>query len=535
MKTQLLVLTLWSFVLNFVQPQNPRLPEGRTSSFLAKHPQLSTLPLGPHAVGFQVFNQFDYGRHFQPKLDFEGKPNTGQSALPIQISMWYPAQANKLKKMLFAEYRYLDAQKNSFKPLSDQEKKDAGNGLKFSAKFGQNLDLSEQQIQNILQSTTAAVLNAPKQKGPFPVIIVGVDGGPGTNNVLCEYLASLGYVVLLTPSVAHTGTWQAKQPQLALAERIGNLEYLLAFLRSQTMVDPQRIGVLGSNFDGMSALLFQMKNMQADAVASLDGWEGKTGTQESLLQSPFFDANKMRVPYLTFLQDEKNPPPYLQLSQKVLDTLRYADRYYAVLRGMDHSCLIGNLGVIPDLPAEKQQSYQFLYTRIGQFFDAYVKKSPEALQSLQKKASEMAYPTDMLKVELQQKALPPVPTPEEFEAIVMSGNLEKATQAFVAGKQLNPSLQIFDFQTLNLFAFRFGQQQKKEQVLAIWKLGTVAFPNSTSVLERLGDAYLAMGEKLQAREQFEKALRVLNQDPQLDADTKKRLQSSFNEKLGNLN
>lgn len=113
MKTQLLVLALWSFALNFVQSQNPRLPEGRTSSFLSKHPQLSTLALGPHAVGFQVFNQYDYGRHFQPKLDFEGKPNSGQSALPIQISRWYPAQANKLKKMLFAEYRYLDAQKNS--------------------------------------------------------------------------------------------------------------------------------------------------------------------------------------------------------------------------------------------------------------------------------------------------------------------------------------------------------------------------------------------------------------------------------------
>lgn len=148
---------------------------------------------------------------------------------------------------------------------------------------------------------------------------------------------------------------------------------------------------------------------------------------------------------------------------------------------------------------------------------------------------KIAYPADMLKVELQQKALPPVPTPEEFETIVMSGDLEKATQVFVAGKQLNPSLQLFDFQTLSLFAFRFGQQQKKEQVLAIWKLGEVAFPNSTSVLERLGDAYLAMGEKLQAREQFEKALRVLNQDHQLDANIKRRLQNSFNEKLEKLN
>ncbi len=184
MKTQLLVLALWSFALNFVQPQNPPAPDGRTSSFLF-HPQLSTLPLGLHAVGFQVFNHYDYGRHFQPKQDFEGKPTAEKTTLPIQISMWYPAQANKSEKMLFAEYLYLDKQKNTFKPLSEAEKKEAGNGLKFLAKFGSDLDLSEQQIQNILQSPTAATLNAPKQNGTFPVIIAGVDGGPGTRTMSC--------------------------------------------------------------------------------------------------------------------------------------------------------------------------------------------------------------------------------------------------------------------------------------------------------------------------------------------------------------
>lgn len=503
-------------------------------AFAQPYPQWADLPAGPHAVGFQVFNQYDYGRHFQPKQDFEGKPSLEKTALPIQISMWYPAQANKLKKMLFAEYLYLDEQKNSFSPLSEAEKKEVGNGIKFLAKFGLELELNEQHIQKILQSPSAAALNAPKQKGPFPVIIVGVDGGPGTHNVLCEYLASLGYVVLLTPSVTHTGTWQAKQPQLALAERIGNLEYLLAFLRSQALADPQRIGVLGSNFDGMSALLFQMKNMQADAVASLDGWEGKAGTQESLFQSPFFDANKMRVPYLTFLQDEKNPPPYLQLSETVLDTLRYAERHYYVLQGMNHACLIGNLGIVPDLPAEKRQAYRFLYTRIGQFFNAYVKKSPGALPLLQQKAAELAYPAGLLKVELQQKALPPVPTPEEFEKIIMSGEVEKATRIFIEGKQRNPSLQLFDFQTLNLFAFRFGQQQKKDKVLAIWQLGAVAFPGSPWVLERLGDAYVALGEKLQAVQQFEKVLTLLKETTTMDTKVKAQMQVGIENKLSTL-
>lgn len=497
------------------------------------YPQWGKLPAGPHSVGYQVINRYDYGRHFQPKLDFEGKVNPEQSALPIQISMWYPAGASTSKKMPFAEYRYVDAQKNTFKPLSEAEKKETANGIGFLAKFGLEMDLSDAQIQSIVQTPTAAVRNAPKLKGTFPAILVGVDGGPGTHNVLCEYLASLGYVVLLTPSVAHTGTWQAKQPQLALAERVGNLEYLLAFIRTQPFIDYKRIGVLGSNFDGMSALLFQMKNMQADAVVSLDGWEGKAGSQETLFQSPFFDANKMRVPYLTFLQDEKDPPSYLQLSQGVLDTLPYAERHYYVLQGMNHACLIGNLGIVPNVPAEKQEAYRFLYTRIGQFFDTHVKKSTEAQALLNKTATELAYPTGLLKVELDKKALAPIPTPEEFEKLIMSGNVEKALQIFKRGKAENPHLVLFDFQTLNLFSFRFGQQKKLETVLAIWQLGAEAFPHSPWVMDRLGDAYQHVGNREKAKEAYEKVHNLLNGAGDLDVE-RQQLKERVGEKLRKL-
>lgn len=497
------------------------------------YPQWGDLTAGPYTVGYQVINRYDYGRHFRPKLDFEGKANTEQSALPIQISMWYPTAASKAPKMPFAEYLYIDAQKNTFQTLSNTEKSEVGNDIRFLAKFGLELDLSDAQIRGILQSPTAALRNAPKLKGTFPAIIAGVDGGPGTHNVLCEYLASLGYVVLLTPSVAHTGTWQAKQPQLALAERVGNLEYLLAFLRTQPFIDHQRVGALGSNFDGMSTLLFQMKNMQADAVASLDGWEGKAGSQEALFQSPFFDANKMRVPYLTFLQDEKNPPPYLQLSQRVTDTLRYAERHYYVLRGMNHACLIGNVGIVPNLPPEKQEAYRFLYTRIGQFFEAHVKKSAVAQSLLQKTAINLGYSAGMLKVELDKKALAPVPTPEEFEKLIMDGQVEKALQIFKTGKAENPHLILFDFQTLNLFAFRFGQQKKMETVLAIWQLGAEAFPNSVWTMDRLGDAYQNVENKEKAKETYKKAIELLEREKNLDIE-RQQLKERVTEKLRKL-
>ncbi|WP_148270228.1 hypothetical protein [Haliscomenobacter hydrossis] len=477
------------------------------------HPQWGELKPGPHAVGYQVFHHYDYGRHIRPRLDFEGKENAGEEALPIQISMWYPAQASNTPKMRYEEYLYIGKQKNTFLPLSAEEKKAAGNDLLFPAKFGAGIDLSDDQLQHILQTPCAATQNAKNLKGPFPLIISGTDGGPHSNNILCEYLASLGYVVLQTPSAAHTSTLQANKPQLALAERMGNLEHLMAFAKTLSFVDGLRVGILGVNFDGMSALLYQMKNMQADAVVSLDGWEGKAGSKSVLFASPFFDANKMRVPYFTVQQDEKDPPPYLQPDQSVFDTFLYSDRYYGVLQGMNHAYLIANLALIPDLAPDKRKAYHFIFSSIGQFFEAYLKKSSTALAFIQQSALENGYPEGIHKVELKKQAFPAVPSPEEFEKIVMSGEMDKAMHILQEGKKNNPGLSLFDLQTLNLYAFRFTQRQQPETVRAIWQLGVEAFPNSAWAMEKLGDAHLVLSNKSDALHCFEKALALLGNDP----------------------
>lgn len=476
-------------------------------------PQWGELQPGPHPVGYQVLHHYDYGRHIRPKFDFEGKENAGEEALPIQISMWYPAQASSTPKMGYEEYLYIGKQKNTFQPLSAEEKRAAGNDLRFPSKFGADIDLSDEQLQRILQTPCAATQNAKNLKGPFPLIISGTDGGPHSNNILCEYLASLGYVVLQTPSAEHTGTLQANKPQLALAERVGNMEHLMAFAKTLTFVDGQRVGILGVNFDGMAALLYQMKNMQADAVVSLDGWEGKAGSKSALFASPFFDANKMRVPYFTVQQDEKDPPSYLQPDQTIFDTFLYADRYYSILQGMNHAYLIANLAVIPDLSLDKRKSYHFLFSSIGQFFEAYLKKSSTALAFIQKAALENGYPEVIHKVVLKKKAFPAVPSPDEFEKIVMSGEIDKAMHILQEGKKNNPGLSLFDLQTLNLYAFRFTQRKQPETVRAIWQLGVEAFPNSAWAMEKLGDAHLVLSNKSAALQCFEMVLALLENDP----------------------
>src|ERR1041384_6043388 len=85
-------------------------------------PPWSTLTNGPHAVGYQVLNRDDYGRTVVPPANFEGKKNSGERALPIQISMWYPTASAGASKMKFHDYVYVTRERHDFKPLTEEQK-----------------------------------------------------------------------------------------------------------------------------------------------------------------------------------------------------------------------------------------------------------------------------------------------------------------------------------------------------------------------------------------------------------------------------
>jgi len=55
---------------------------------------------GPYAVGFRTIEKYDYSRTFQPAKDYFGNPVPGQTARPIQVCYWYPAEPNSSARMV---------------------------------------------------------------------------------------------------------------------------------------------------------------------------------------------------------------------------------------------------------------------------------------------------------------------------------------------------------------------------------------------------------------------------------------------------
>lgn len=479
-----------------------------------------------YAVGFKTYRKLDYSRPDRPKSDFEGKSLGEFAPTDVQISIWYPTKDGKGTPMKFADYAYLSQQAEKPVEITETVKKQAIESIKFSVKIGVGKDLTDSEAQAILDLPTLGYRDAVPLAGKFPVIVSGF-AHPRNSFALGELLASQGYVVITAPTLK-TGSLQVNAPQIALEKHIRNIEFIMAEAHQLSNVDTNRLGVVGVNFDGMAALLFQMRNMSADAVVSLDGYEGKRGNIQTVQNSLYFNPLKLRVPYLLFLQDEKfEPNSGLTLDYTVFNALKYAERSVFVANGLNHFYYVDNPAGMNIVPPEKQAGVHFVQQTLLDFLDTYVKKAPLKTQN--------AVAPNLLREEKQIKAFKAVPTEEEFERIVMEEqDIAKVTRIFHEAKKENPEVILFKEGTINLFVFRFQRQNKPQIVLELLKLNAEAFPNSIMAQYKLGDWYLSSGQKELAKQFFEKSLQVLNNEANLSEARKNELKKLITDKLSAL-
>jgi hypothetical protein len=305
------------------------------------------------------------------------------------------------------------------------------------------------------------------------------------------------------------GKMEAFNPQRALLESLGDMEYITAFAAKLPYADLDNVGVLGVNFEGMTGLLYQMKNQQAKAVVSLDGWEGKVGSMHILTNSLYYDAGNIAVPYFAVMQDEKEPQTYLALSQAVYDSLLYADRYYYVLNGMSHVYLITSLYIVPNLPPEKKQAYRFLYESIGHFFDAYIKDKSESAGYLKKPLVEKNIPTSVVKLELKKPALPGAPGFDDIQKLLVAGQTAKAITLIKQTRQLNAGAKIASGDMINNWGYDLLRNKKFADAIALFTLNTEFYPGNAGWFDSLAEGYETAGDNINMKKASQRVLNLL--------------------------
>jgi dienelactone hydrolase len=317
-------------------------------------------------VGFEQIEAYDHSRPFRT----EGETR----ARPITMSIWYPAEppGSGARPLTFG--RYVDGAdgRESFRSRI--------------ATFG--FPLAPPEVEALFSSETAAVEKAPRASGPFPLLLfaTGLTGPFYLNTVLCEYLASLGYVAVAIPSLPPREDIEAAYDALAVDAQMRDMEFVIQEMHDYPEVGDAPIGLVAWSLGGVAQALLQMKNPDVGALVSLDAATGYAYGEKLLESSIFFDPKRATAAFLHATDSRE--------SGQVPKSFRYYDEvakgraYLLTIEGATHAEFTTLASVLPSSVRSNgdgsgaSERYRRLCLYVGRFLDATLKSDPSAAEFL---------------------------------------------------------------------------------------------------------------------------------------------------------
>ncbi len=285
---------------------------------------------GPHAVGFRLLEEQDPTR----VIGIPG-PMSPTRPRPVRVYLWYPAsRASDESPVEFG--RYADLSDGDLWPGTAPGP--AAECLSFSRQpLSRSLD--GERFAELMAQPTRAIENAPALPGPLPLIVFGQGlyyESPVSNALLCEFLASYGFVVATSP-LAGTESPLVQLNTIDLETAVRDLEFVVATARALPFVDRQTLGVVGFDMGAMAGLVLSMRRADVDAFASLDAallYGHPAGIPESAAD---YAPERLQVPWLHVLQKRYGERPAEFRGESLFDSARGADRTLLLVDGVEHA------------------------------------------------------------------------------------------------------------------------------------------------------------------------------------------------------
>jgi dienelactone hydrolase len=246
------------------------------------------LKRGPFEVGVAIRHERDPDRLF-------GAQNAPR---PIQMLVWYPASPTEGKTPVTYENYFISAAteivfsttKTEYDRRHIQEVRD------MVRTSGASEELFDRQIAR----STWAIADAIPATGVFPLLIYapGLSGKSFQNVVLCEFLASHGFVVAASPSV---GPRSRDMPQTldGIQAQIDDIQFVMKTMARIRYVNAGKIGLVGYSWGGMTALLASMSDGGAiRAVAALDPHLMAKNGHELARTAPGYAPEDLHIPVM---------------------------------------------------------------------------------------------------------------------------------------------------------------------------------------------------------------------------------------------
>jgi hypothetical protein len=264
---------------------------------------------GDHAVGFRKVDLEDAAR--------PGISSSGDIHRKVSAWVWYPAEAGRETPVTLS--RYVDLAAGDFSHAAGTTPEALASLLrdKLVAHGVASTDLSSR-----LATPMLAREKARASGGPLPLVLLGQGlfyESPVAQAVLCEYLASHGFVVATAPLL---GTTKADM-DLSVADlqtEVADLDFARGALPSILPVDTTRVAAAGFDLGGMAALLLQQRHASVRALVSMDSGIIFAHNMAMLEEVPGFRTPALTVPAFVATRETKGNEAI-----GVQEDLRYLD------------------------------------------------------------------------------------------------------------------------------------------------------------------------------------------------------------------
>lgn len=350
----------------------------------AAPPLWGGLAPGAHRVGFRSFWSIDSGRSYaSPEC---GIPADPKHPRPVLVNLWYPAAARAGAGMPHGDYLKIAPDDSRYATLASELAEYARDVISQETLRTALEDLDDAQrakLDALLATPTASVRDAAPAPGPFPLILYHAGYGSSfeDNAVLCEFLASHGYIV--AGSAFLDGTGESFNIDAGLDSE-ADLRHLIRVAGESLPVDWSRIGMVGHSGGAHTAVRFMSRlGTPLDAVVLLD----TTQDYHSFADTRWNDM----VPLALDSADEITIPILFAARQHALfrlgDSLLAAPRTYLTFRDLEHNSFISQ-GVMSADPATQpdaaavRNGYDELCRAVRLFLDAELRDDPEARAAL---------------------------------------------------------------------------------------------------------------------------------------------------------
>lgn len=437
---------------------------------------------GKYNVGFKVYYKSDFSRSF-------GKGNDSVfSPRPIQVNVWYPSFAKGNKTMLVADYCNLYPYQYDFSKKTKREidkNISIWNGV-FSARGVANPD-------SLLKQRTKAYLDLtfPKEKYPVLIYIPGAEGEAFKNFVLCEYLASNGYVVVSCPSFGAYDDKTCVCP-LEIEMQVADINYLYSYLSELSFADKTNVNLSGFSMGGLTTIIFNMRKLERfKSVISIDG-SIRTHFSTALNISGF-DPQLFKTPFLLFASNGDNWSDTLFFNR-----IKFASATIAKIDSFDHLDFtsynyFGN-------NEKKRNLYERFCILTKKFLENPDKNTvPEFGENVD----------NQIKLSFKLPVSIKLLSFNEFKQLIENKGINIARKYYNEIRKVYHLFRPFEEYEFTVLAFNyFNERKRPNEAIVIMELVTETYPESYKAVGLLGRLYEKNMDKQHALVYFGKALEM---------------------------